>query len=72
MSTPLSDLSLALGMNIYNWPLGSVPFKTAGTAMPIVTTGILPEPLQVASDVDNRHSALWSFGMHMLNFYNLD
>lgn len=72
MSTTLTDLSIAHGTNIYHWPLGSIPFETAGTPMPIVTTGILPKPLQVASDMDNRHSAVWSLAMHMLRFYSLD
>lgn len=26
----------------------------------------------MASDTDNRHSVVWSFGMHMLSFYSLD
>lgn len=72
MPTTLTDLFLAHGMNVYHWPLGSIPFKTAGTPMSIVTTDILPEPLQIASDMDNRHSAVWSFGMHMLRLFNLD
>lgn len=40
--------------------------------MPIISGGILPDLLQTAADETNRHSAVWSFGMHMLEFYGLD